>query len=86
MSDCALTTSDNPFDPFKNFDQWYQYDIAKGYHTCSYLARISNTSDNLSDSLNEEEIENAIDEIVQLNLLGIITEHKINYEKVINSS
>ncbi len=66
-----LTTIDNPFDPFDQFDQWYDYDIRNGYNTCSYLARISATSTDLSDSLNSEEIERAIDEIVELNINGV---------------
>lgn len=66
-----LTTLDNPFDPFDDFDNWYDYDVRNGYNTCSYLARISATSDSLPDSLNSEEIERAIDEIVELNISGV---------------
>ena len=72
-----LTTIDNPFDPFTDFDKWYQYDIAKGYNTCSYLARIANTSNSLPVSVNQSEIENAIDEICELNITGL-------YRKVTN--
>lgn len=68
---CMLTTTDNPFDPFTEFDSWFQYDEEKGYHTCSYLARIAKTSSELSDKDNDEEIERAIDRIVELNVLGI---------------
>lgn len=68
---CMLTTTDNPFDPFTEFDSWFQYDEEKGYHTCSYLARIAKTSSELSDKDNEEEIDRAIDRIVELNVLGI---------------
>lgn len=74
-----LTTTDNPFDPFTQFDDWYQFDESKGYHTCSYLARIAKTSNELSDLENELEIARAIDEILQFNVLGI-------YKKVEESS
>ena len=65
-----ITTTDNPFDPKTQFDQWYAFDTQKGYNTCSYLARLVNTSDELSDASNTYEIESAIDEIVKFNLIG----------------
>lgn len=71
MSQTMLTTTDNPFDPFDDFDNWFAFDESKGYHSCSYLARIAKTSDELSDEENSEEIKRAIDEICRLNLLGI---------------
>ena len=58
-----LTTFDNPFDPFKQFDEWRVYDDQQGYHTCEYLARIAHTSNRLSDEDNSLEIENAMNEI-----------------------
>ena len=66
-----LTTIDNPFDPFEQFDAWYDYDVRMGYNTCSYLARIANTSTSLSDDLNREETERAIDEICAYNVNGL---------------
>ena len=63
----ALTTVDNPFDPFKDFDKWFLFDIVKGHNSCDYLASIATTSDQLTDKENETEIERAIDEIVSLN-------------------
>ena len=66
-----LTTIDNPFNPFDQFDEWFAYDVSKGYHTCSYLARIAKTSDELSPQDEDLAIEQAIDEIVRLNVLGI---------------
>ena len=71
MAKTMLTTLDNPFDPFLDFDRWYSFDVEKGYHTCGYLARIANSSDDLSDAEQEYEQEAAIDEIVELNILGI---------------
>lgn len=67
MAECAITTVDNPFDPFDQFDDWFMYDTDKGYNSCSYLARIARTSDSLTDEENEAEIERAIDEIVFFN-------------------
>lgn len=66
-----LTTTDNPFDPFTQFDEWFDYDESKGYCTCGYLARITKSSDELSELDEGLAIESAIDEIINLNILGI---------------
>ena len=29
--ECMLTTIDNPFDPFEQFDEWLMFDKQKGY-------------------------------------------------------
>ena len=68
---CMLTTFDNPFDPFEQFDSWFLFDVEKGYNSCAYLARIARTSDQFSDKENEEEIENAIDEIIKYDFMNI---------------
>ena len=71
MKEIMLTTIDNPFDPFSQFDEWKSFDEGKGYFTCSYLARIAKVSDELSETDEALEIERAIDEIVKINVLGI---------------
>ena len=71
MAKCALTTVDNPFDPFDDFDSWYLYECRKGYNSCSYLDRIAHTSDQLSDEENSQEIERAIDEIIKYDFMNI---------------
>lgn len=73
-----LTTIDNPFDPFTQWDHWKRYDEDKKYYTCNYLARIAKTSDDLSDEENNKEIESAINEIVSFNIIGL---YKKVYEK-----
>lgn len=66
MAKCALTTFDNPFDPFDEFDSWYRFDCDKKYFSSQYLARIARTSSQLTDEENDAEIERAIDEIIKL--------------------
>ena len=67
----ALTTLDNPYDPFDQFNQWFMFDTEKGYNSCSYLARIAKTSDEMSEQEYNREVERAIDEIITINPLGI---------------
>lgn len=71
LSNVMLTTIDNPFSPFTQFDEWLAFDNEKGYDTCNYLARIAKTSDELSYEDEQLEITRAINEIVAFNVLGI---------------
>lgn len=71
MEKCMLTTTDNPYDPFTEFEAWYRYDEAKGYHSSAFLARIARTSDQLSEQENIEEVERAINDIIKYDPLGI---------------
>lgn len=73
-----LTTFDNPFNPFEEFDSWFLFDIEKGYNSCSYLGRIARTSEQLSDEENNEEIERAIDEIIKYDFRNIYRKVKNN--------
>lgn len=66
-----LTTIDNPFNPFTQFDEWYQFDTTNGYNTCAYLARIAKVSNELSDADYDDEVERAIDEIIKFDPLNI---------------
>ena len=71
MANYMLTTVDNPFDPFTQFDRWYDYDQEKGYKSLELLARIAHSSSDLSEEDQDLEILRAIDEIVFENILGI---------------
>ena len=65
LKQCALTTVDNPFDFFTQFNDWLAYDIEFGYDCCGKLARVTNNDD---DSMTQREIfadtERAIDLII----------------------
>nr|DAM81248.1 MAG TPA: hypothetical protein [Caudoviricetes sp.] len=80
MAKCAITTTDNPYDPFEQFAEWFAFDEEKGYHTSSYLNRIARTSDALTDEENEAEIERAIDEIIVVDPLNIYKKVKMDDE------
>lgn len=80
MAKCMLSTIDNPFDPFSEFNKWLDYDLEKGYYSCGYLARIARTSDSMSETENDAEIERAIDEIIMYNPLGIYVKVTENSE------
>lgn len=68
---CAITTFDNPYDPFEQFSDWFLFDVEKGYNSCAYLGRIAKTSDQFTDEENDREIERAIDEIVRYDFMNV---------------
>jgi len=66
-----LTTVDNPFDPFTQFDEWLTYDIQMGYNTTAFLARVANVSNELSEPDQQLAIQLAIEEICEENVSGM---------------
>lgn len=73
-----VTTADNPYNPFTQFDQWNALDKLFGYHTLSYLCRIYTGSNELSEEDQTRLWNEAVDEVVQMNLTG-------NYVRVTES-
>lgn len=65
-----ITTTDNPFDPFTDFDKWIRYDKDKGYNTWSLVCRLAKLSDELSDDEFYDEVSAACEEIAYFNLSG----------------
>jgi len=65
-----LSTSDNPFDPFEQFKEWYAFDVSHGYNTLGYLAAVAETSDDQFDIDNRLEMNQAIYDAKRLNLTG----------------
>ena len=79
-----LTTVDNPYDPWTQWDEWFAWDMNAGYHTPGLLARITRTSDELSDADQHLAIQDAIDEIVKENVLGV--HRKVREGELLKSS
>ena len=44
-----LTTVDNPYSPFNDFNKWYMEDLRLGYNTCGMIARLSSAADDFND-------------------------------------
>ncbi len=71
MIKLMLTTVDNKFDPFTQFDDWWGYDRAKGYNTMEVLGSEAHTSSEMSDLDYVEEVNRAVEEIARLNVTGM---------------
>ena len=68
-----LTTVDNPFNYFEQFDSWLAFDLEKGYQCCEKLARVAKITDDMSQKEIDSEINRAIDEIMKYDILDIYT-------------
>ena len=66
-----ITTIDNPFNPFDDFTSWFMFDIEKGYYTSSKLARLVNITEDMTEKEEAEEIERAIDRLIEIDPLDL---------------
>jgi hypothetical protein len=78
MKKVMLSTIDNPHSPFDDYPAWYSWDVMSGYYSTSFLSRIAQVSDHLSDADYDLAIEQAIDEIISENVSGVF----IKVEKI----
>ena len=65
MKDVFITTHDNPYDYFKQFDQWLDYDRQKGYFTLEYVGRLAKLAPDLSEEEERIEMENTFDKMIE---------------------
>lgn len=79
LIESRLTTIDNPYNPFDQFDQWFLFDVEKGYNTCARLARLLNINDDMTDLEEGIEVQRAQDALIQYDALDI-------YKKVYRNS
>ena len=78
MAKYALTTMDNPYNPFTQFKEWFAYDAHLGYNSSQLLSRLLVTSDELSQADQDAILESTIDSIIKnLNFNG-------QFKKVLN--
>lgn len=85
MARTLITTTDNPFDPFTQYDNWAAYDeVVCGYYSMPYLARIAAISPDLTEFEMDRAIEDACDEIcdVDLRFISPVTGKEVGYVKV----
>lgn len=61
-----LTTKDNPYNPYTQYDFWSAFDKQKGYFSEEYLGRIATTSFDLTEEENDRIISQAIEDIIRL--------------------
>lgn len=78
----ALSTTDNPYNPITQYDNWERYDQEQRYFTNEFLDRICHTTRELGDDLYLQDIEDAIDEAVKYDTISWIYQD-VHYVKVV---
>lgn len=66
-----LTTFDNPYNPFTEFEQWYLFDELHHHNCCGYIERTALVGPGMTDREKNHEIEAAIDELLKVDFLDI---------------
>lgn len=67
MKDVFITTFDNPYDYFKQFDEWLNFDRQKKYFTLEYVARLAKLAPDLSEEEEKLELEDVFNRIIEWN-------------------
>ena len=65
MIQYMITTNDNPFSPFDDFDNWFQFDTQKDHYSFSVLMREAVLQDDMTELEYNAEISRAIEEIIK---------------------
>lgn len=93
MNRTLISTSDNPYNPFIQFDAWKNYDeVICGYYCLPYLARVAITSPDLSPFEYNQAINDACDDIIEFNKdydvswISPVTKKEAHYIKVVEKN
>lgn len=65
-----VSTSDNPYNPFTEPDEWDAFDRQRGYNTWNYLTRLAPEAPSLEQDEYDKILQEAIDEVLRFNLTG----------------
>ena len=74
MKECMLTTFDNPWNPFEDFDKWLAFDMNQGYNTLQYLDRLCPHSSEQLGDFQDKAYDEAMNAIIRFEPL---TYHKV---------
>lgn len=69
--DFLLTTTDNPYNPWTDWDMWYAYDERMGYHTCAFLARVMSDAEGMTEAEEDRAYNDAANEIIKYDPFGL---------------
>ena len=72
-NEIMLTTTDNPINPFVNFDAWYAEDMRLGHDTCGLIARLYVDTRDMSSADQAIEYARVVREIFSMDVLNIYT-------------
>lgn len=81
----TLSTSDNPYNPFTQYDQWRCWDVKlNDYNSEQYMAREASIVDDIDQELEDEIFQDAIDRIIKFDLpiFNNMTKKRVHYVRV----
>ena len=72
-NEVMLTTIDNPYNPFVNYEQWMLYDKEKGYDTSERLMRIASgyMFEGMSQVEQDAAVDRAMDDLIAIDILNV---------------
>ena len=74
--ECAITTTDNPYNPFDQFTLWDLFDKEKGYCSNQKVARLVNFTEDMTEQEMLAENERAIDLLISLDFTNTYVKMK----------
>lgn len=89
LNDVMLTTNDNPYNPFDQFEQWLLYDKEMGYNTCERLMRVAAPKlfDGMSQKEEDAAIDQAMDDLIEVDVLNVFVKGtRESIQKMIDSN
>ena len=68
-----LTTIDNPFNPFVDYNLWLLYDKEKGYDTSERLMRVAQQYmfEGMSQVEMDKAVDKAMDDLIEIDILNV---------------
>ena len=65
-----LSTNDNPYNPWSQYDKWLDWDTTHGYNTLGYVATLANTLNSMSDEDTMVAYDEAVIAILEQDITG----------------
>ena len=81
--DIWLTTDDNPWNPFTQFESWYDFDEKKLYRTCGRVAERARYSHCLTDYENDLATIRAIEDVVDNDFVIDYDSEKVRFYRLV---
>lgn len=80
-NEMRITSTDNPYNPFRQWKEWLLFDVNSGYNTCGRLANSVFLTESMTEQEIYEAIEGGIEELIKTGSISKQGE-LIEYKKV----
>jgi hypothetical protein len=66
-----ITTIDNPYNPFTQPDEWYNFDVTYGYFTYQNLVKLVDFDEDMTEEEENKAYETAMDKLLKIHPMYI---------------